>query len=73
MPPITKKKRAATAHTSCSARNRSRQDERPPGGPDRGSRHVMYCTAPHSKMAPTMPGMMPAANSLPMLVSVKMP
>src|SRR4029453_15204577 len=47
--------------------------DRSPGGPEARSRHVMYCTAPQSRKAPRIPGRMPAANSLPILVSVKTP
>ena len=50
-----------------------RQGVRSPGGPAFGSRQVMYCTARHSSSVARIPGSTPAANSLPMLVSVMIP
>ena len=73
MPPITNTKSTATAHTSFSALNRSRHDDRGPGGPQSGCRQVVHAMAPQSSTAPRMPGSTPAAKSLPMLVSVKTP
>jgi hypothetical protein len=70
---MTKMKNTATGHASSTASRRSRHVERSPGGPERGSRQVMYRTAPQSRNAPRKPGRMPAANSLPMLVSVNTP
>ena len=49
------------------------QVERSPRGPEAGSVHTIHCTARHSSKVASMPGRMPAANSLPMLVSVITP
>ncbi len=73
MPPMTKTKSAATAHTSLSAAKRSPHDERGPRGPQFGCRQVVHTMAPQRRIAPRMPGRMPAAKSLPILVSVKTP
>ena len=63
----------ANADSPSSVAKRSRQLIRSPGGPALGSRQVMYCTARHNRTVARTPGRMPAANSLPMLVSVMMP
>jgi len=65
-----------TAKNHCSPAivdQRSRQLVRSPRGPAFGSRHVTYCTAMQSSSVAKMPGSTPAANSLPILVSVMIP
>ena len=73
MPPITTMNSIATAHMPLSATSRCAQDERSPRGPEVGSRQTIHCTARHSRNVARMPGRMPAANSLPILVSVNTP
>ncbi len=58
---------------SRSARQRWGQVERSAAGPASGSRQVIQLTAAIISSAHISPGSTPAANSLPMLVSVTMP
>ena len=58
---------------SRSARKRSLQLLRSPAGPASGSRQVIQLTPTINIVAHIRPGNTPAANSLPMLVSVTMP
>ena len=70
---MTTKKSSTTAHTPLSATSRSRQLDRFPRGPDAGSVQTIHCTARHNRTVARIPGRMPAANILPMLVSVSTP
>jgi hypothetical protein len=70
MPPITSVNSTITPQIPRSARHRSGHEVRSPGGPDAGLRQVCQATASISRMVAMMPGMTPAANISPMLVSV---
>ncbi|MCY1549252.1 hypothetical protein D9M68_854110 [compost metagenome] len=63
----------ATPQMPRMAAKRCAQVKRSAGGPAAGSRQVTKTTARHRQVMATMPGRMPAMNSLPMSVSVMIP
>ena len=73
MPPNTTITSTITPQMPRSANQRSAQLLRSPGGAAVGSRQAIHATTPISSSAVNSPGSTPAANSLPMFVSVTMP
>jgi len=73
MPPRTTTTSSKTPQMPRKAAQRSAAVLRSPAGPAPGSRQVIQATPAINKPAHIKPGMTPAANSLPMCVSVTMP
>ena len=73
MPPSTTATSSSTPQIWRSAAQRCGHGVRSAAGPLAGSRWMMKATPPISNKAHSKPGSTPAANSLPIFVSVTMP